>query len=207
MAEELPNLAEAVRKANREVWEQASGRKPRGESDAVPPPTGRESPLEGADASAMVAALSAKLSALQARVDYIEDDFPENGVSGSLAEAQAFAHSLSVATHAGTTITCTGGHWTHRTTVHEIPAKSFWYGAEESIPDGAAQLSAGDIFVYVEIPGNVMEGIYWGVSSSYPESSTTYLRRCIFSITIENIEGVLTPTGPITVRNAGDLFS
>ena len=77
MAEEASNLFDAVRRANRAVWEQASGRKPSDESRAIPPPTGRESPLEGADALVMVAALSAKLSALQARVDYIEDDFPE----------------------------------------------------------------------------------------------------------------------------------
>jgi hypothetical protein len=82
MAEELPNLFDAVRKANRAVWEQASGRKPSDESRAIPPPTGRESPLEGADASAMVAVLSAKLSALQARVDYIEDDFPDSEIGG-----------------------------------------------------------------------------------------------------------------------------
>ena len=76
-SEELPNPFDAVRKKNRAVWEQASGRKPSDESRAIPPPTGRESPLEGADALVMVAALSAKLSALEARVDYIEDDFPE----------------------------------------------------------------------------------------------------------------------------------
>lgn len=80
MAEEASNLFDAVRRANRAVWEQASGRKPSDKSRAIPPPTGRESPLEGADASAMVAVLSAKLSALQARVDYIEDDFPETNV-------------------------------------------------------------------------------------------------------------------------------
>lgn len=80
MAEEASNLFDAVRRANRAVWEQASGRKPSDESRAIPPPTGRESPLEGADALAMVAALSAKLSDLQARVDYIEDDFPETNV-------------------------------------------------------------------------------------------------------------------------------
>ncbi len=77
MAEEASNPFDAVRKKNRAVWEQASGRKPSDESRAIPPPTGRESPLEGADALVMVAALSAKLSALEARVDYIEDDFPE----------------------------------------------------------------------------------------------------------------------------------
>lgn len=80
MAEEASNLFDAVRRANRAVWEQASGRKPSDKSRAIPPPTGRESPLEGADASAMVAVLSAKLSDLQARVDFIEDDFPDTNV-------------------------------------------------------------------------------------------------------------------------------
>lgn len=101
MAKEESNLFDAVRKANRAVWEQASGRKPSDESRAIPPPTGRESPLEGADASAMVAALSAKLSDLQARVDYIEDDFPESEIGGGDGDSGAGSVWSGIVWHLG----------------------------------------------------------------------------------------------------------
>ena len=199
MAEELPNLAEAVRRANREVWEQASGRKSPGESGAIPPPTGRESPLEGADASAMVAALSAKLSALQARVDYIEDDFPEGEGTDSGALSHVFGHSLSVATVAGNRITCTGGEWYHRTTQYGFADQTFWIGAEGEKLEEDIWLPDATVYVYVELPGQT-----WGYTTNADDikSGTTYLRRCIFSAVIA--DGRATN---IIVRNAGDIHS
>ncbi len=221
MAEELPNLFDAVRKANRMVWEQANGGgfdsssfsdkrkenalvwdKARGKSEIasmnIPPPTGRESPLEGADATAMVAALSAKLSELQARVDYIEDDFPENNASGLLgSDSEGTYYSLSVKNTSGSLIRCSGGEWTHKTNDPVVfYDQDFWAGSAPT-PDGCIQLNAGMNYAYIEIPNGV-----WGISGEYPKSGTTYLRRCIFSVDI--FDGVISSILP---RNAGDICS
>ena len=207
MVEELPNLFDAVRKANRAAWEQASGRKSPDESRQIPPATGRETLIEGADASAIVSALSAKLSSLQARVDYIEDDFPEReGYSGE-GGGGGYTYSLSVKAVSGYLITCSGGHWTHRTTANAIAAATFWLGDAGDAPAGATVLADGEWYISVEVPSCtwVASGASGETPPEYPSSGTKYLRRAILHIAAPG-EG-LSLYDRVTALNAGDVYT
>ena len=201
MAEESSNLFDAVRKANRLAWEQASGRKPYGDKREIPAATGLESNLEGYDNSSLIAALNAKLSALQARVDFIEDDFPEQEAHGDAGTSNfPYSFSLSVSSVSGSRITCTGGDWYHRSTTYGFQDKSFWFGEEAGKAEEDIWLPTGRVYVYVELPS-----MTWGVTTSDDDlkSSSTYLRRTIFSADVtpeRKLENLI-------VRNAGDLYS
>ena len=201
MAEESSNLFDAVRKANRLAWEQASGRKPYGDKREIPAATGLESNLEGYDNSSLIAALNAKLSALQARVDFIEDDFPEQEAHGDAGTSNfPYSFSLSVSSVSGSRITCTGGDWYHRTTTYGFAEKEFWFGSEDEKPDGAIWLPTGTVYVYVELPS-----MLWAYTTSDDDlkSSTTYLRRPIFSCVISEDRKL----NSLIVKNAGDIHS
>lgn len=202
MAEEASNLFDAVRRANRAVWEQASGRKPSDESRAIPPPTGRESPLEGADASAMVAALSAKLNDLQARVDFIEDDFPETDVSDVGGGDSVYPHTLSVVSVESQKIRCSSGWWTHINNRYEIADKIFWFGPANECDDEWIWLPGGygRCYVFVEVPSS--EWSYTRDTDALYGGST-YMRRCIFSARISLHQEI----SELIVHNAGDIYT
>lgn len=202
MAEESSNLFDAVRKANRLAWEQASGRKPYGDKREIPAATGLESNLEGYDNSSLIAALNAKLSALQARVDFIEDDFPEQEAHGDAGTSNfPYSFSLSVSSISGSRITCNGGEWFHRATQYGAAAQTFWCGDEGEKAEEDIWLPDGTVHVYVELHDQT---VAWGWTTNADDlkSGTTYLRRPVFTAVI----GDGTATG-IVIRNAGDIHS
>lgn len=235
MSEEKENLFDAVRKANRMVWEQASGRnnqkvssdpfdeirksnretfkKASGRADFAKPnevkqPTFRETDLDGKDYSSMISTLSSQLAVLQARVDYIEDDFPEQNIGdmGGGVGGSNIVASLSIV----------GAFYTALLTLYAKITPGFWThgyssnGVSGTIEDDGTiyvQLNPAIDTQYIYVQRGADNSVELGVSADYPESSTQYLRR---SIGMVQQLGTL-PDGSrslkITNMNFGDIYT
>lgn len=110
---------------------------------------------------------------------------------------------LSVSDMDGERINCTAGFWTHKLNdPYEFQPQGFWAGDPADLPNDCIQLEIGHNYAYVEIPT-----AEWGVSSEYPLNATTYLRRCIFHVEIEETGGVRNIVGSVEKTNAGDIWT
>lgn len=121
------------------------------------------------------------------------------GIASSKANSN---YSFSIKSYNSTGMIINGGRWTHRYTAAALDAES----QEEMTYNqtGPHSFSAGANYVYVEMIGGALT---WGITNSYPVSSTTYLRRAIAYVNLTSDGGTLVPSAAPIGLNAGDIHS
>lgn len=154
----------------------------------------------------MAAQMEAKISVIQAQVEEIDGDFPQQIPVGMDGVGSNIVASLSIV----------GAVYTASLSLYAKITPGFWTHGYSSNGVGGTIEDDGTIYVqlnpaidtqYIYVQRGADNSVELGVSADYPESSTQYLRRAIGMV--QQLETL--PDGSrnlkITNMNFGDIYT